>query len=242
MAPIPGLAVPNGYTDPTTGLGFSCAPPSAMSASPSIANSSAMDMTTMRQGSTFSTGSFSSGSRPATPTMGYPSEPTANTTTQGQGQQYQPAPSTMSATGMGMVIKTNTSPAPIEPNRNLSVTNNMSNMPSFNTDPFNSAASSARSVSDAHTPQTSASSNTVGSGMHTADETAHSFQAEHQSFGGYGAVSNGYRAVNAPPSNDVHHTRSMDYFAADVDFGSFSDQEREEAEAEAEEWDDAGDC
>jgi hypothetical protein len=251
MAPIPGLAVPNGYTDPATGLGYNAAPPSAMSATPSIANSPAMDMTTMRRGSTFSTGSFSSGSRPATPTLGYPPETSANTTT--QGQQYHPAPSTVGMTasqtmstttgmGIGMVINTNVNPAPIEPNHNLSVANNnmtnMTNMPPFNTDPFNAATSPAPSVSDTHTPQTSASSNTVGSGMHTmADDIAHSFQAGQNSFGygGYRTVSNGGRTQ---PSTGAG---SMDYFAAGVDFGSFSDQEREEA-AEAEEWDDAGDC
>jgi hypothetical protein len=246
MAPIPGLAVPNGYTDPATGLGYN-APLSAMSATPSATNSPAMDMTTMRRGSAFSTGSFSSGSRPATPTMGYPPQPSANATA--QAQQYHPAPSamgmaanqTMSTTtgmGIGMVINTNVNPAPTEPNHNLPVANNMANMPSFSMDPFNSATSPAPSVSDAHTPQTSASSNTVGSGMHTiADEIAHSFQAQQHSFGygGYRTVSNGGRTQAGTGA------RSMDDFGAGADLGSFSDQERDEA-AEAEEWDDAGDC
>lgn len=250
MAPIPGVAVPNGYTNPATGVGYNSAPPPTMSASPSVANSPAMEMSTMRRGSIFSTGSFSSGSRPGTPTMGFPPQQAANTTT----QQYHPAPSTMGNDGMstmnttrGMVINTNMSSAPVEPNHNLSTqSTGMTNMPSFSMDPFHTATSPAPSVSDAYTPQTSASSNTMGSSMHAA-ETATSFQAD-QSYGGYRTANNGPQAgANADSSSfNITWPEGM---AAGIDFGSFSDQERDEREEREREererqalYDAAGDC
>ncbi len=142
IAPIAGLgsaAVPNGYTDPATGFGYNYAPSVTMgNAGPSTANSPALGMINTRRGSTFSNGSFTAGSSPATPTMPFSA----------------PAPGTgvtmamINGPGMGM----QTSAAGRAP-PNISATSLTMAM-------FESAGS-PNSASEAHTPQTTASSNTV---------------------------------------------------------------------------------
>ena len=203
ITPIAGLgsaAVPNGYTDPATGFGYNCAPPVTMgSAGPSAADSSAISgMINTRRGSAFSNGSFTAGSSPATPTMPF-SAPAPGT-----GVNL----ATMNVPGMGMKATT--------------VGRAPTNMPnSFNMAMFESAAS-PNSVSEAHTPQTTASSNTVvGSTANFMETSSKASREDFSPFDPLPRVGNRKTSKNGPSARNAN-AKDNDYM--DFSFETHDDE------------------
>jgi hypothetical protein len=242
LAPILGTTasqseLPNGYTDPATGFGYNVAPRLSIgSTASSAANSPAMDTTTMRRGSALSSGSYTAGSTPATPTMSF-ADPTRapghtalgmNSMNMGMAGHY--VPSAPGTTGMSMTANTS-----------------MANM-----NAYSAAASPPASSSEVQTPQTIASSSTMTpSAMHTepagaGNGTSASFISEETQFRSFSASSfaphNTAATGNANTNgnHNGHNTYSSNQddisFAAGADFDDF---EGENAAGE-EEWD-AGD-
>lgn len=229
LAPIPGsgsAVLPNGYTNPATGVGYNCAPPVNMTgAQPSAAHSTAMNMNGMRRGSAFSTDSHTAGSSPPTPTLAF-SFPVPNSggnvpiNHNGMGM-------TAGVTGMNRT------------NAGTGTANIMGMPPSYNMPMFETASSPTASASDAQTPQTTTSSNTVaGFGTTTM---ATSFKSEEFTpFGGFGGGSGTGGNMSYLAHNSISSDHASDRFdpndvacAAELDLGEFVD---------GEEWDDAGDC
>ncbi len=227
IAPIAGLGsapVPNGYTDPATGFGYNCAPPLAMgSAGPSAADSPAMGMTDTRRGSAFSNGSFTAGSSPATPTMLFS---TAVPSTGANMTMVNVPGKGMKATVSGRA-PTNMNPT------------------SFNMAMFETAAS-PNSASEAHTPQTTASSTTVvGSAANFTEASSKANRDDFSPFDllpvvGNGTTRNTGRAARNTNANakdndymDFSFGNNVDDFEAALDLGGYGDDEG---------FEDAGEC
>jgi hypothetical protein len=180
-----------------------------------------MDTTGMRRGSDFSSGSYTAGSTPATPTMSF-EDPTSAASNTALG---------MNAMNMGMAGHY-VPPAPGTTRMNMN-TNTNTGTTGVNT--YSAATSPAASTSEVQTPHTVTSSNTMTpSAMHTetaGNGNATSFNSEPQfrPFTTSGFVPQDTAANGSSDQQDVS-------FAAGADFGGF---EGENAAAE-EEWD-AGD-
>ncbi|KAH6845512.1 hypothetical protein B0I37DRAFT_417042 [Chaetomium sp. MPI-CAGE-AT-0009] len=215
LAPIPGIgsssALPNGYTDPATGFGYNVAPPTARtSASPSVASSPTMGMATARRGSTYSSGSYTAASSPATPNMSY--SDAAPAPTMNMGRQY---PSAYTTTNMTMSAANGMADANMAPPNPMSTTNTSS----FNVNRFNSMPSPTPSAQDLNIPQTTASTNTMAAATSGVHATATSFERDDDFTT---AFTGGNRRKYS--SFDQHEAE----LANQVDFGGFEGQDEEE--------------
>ncbi|KAL2197437.1 hypothetical protein P885DRAFT_77126 [Corynascus similis CBS 632.67] len=236
LAPIAGLgspALPDGYTDPVTSFSYNMAPPTNMEcAAQSAASSQVIRTAPARRGSTYSTGSFSAASSPATPSLSYPD----------------PSPSPIKHTGannMHLSMGTNTGsqhasmPGTADDNTGLTVsladldtttTMPTSNIRSFGTKTSQSATSPRESTSDMPTPQTTTSSNTTTAatpGTHAALTTSFEASQEFRTFNGYTSAANGHHIGRSSNRGYSSFDQREAELAAQVDFGGFEDQDEE---------------
>ncbi|KAK4157626.1 hypothetical protein C8A00DRAFT_11547 [Chaetomidium leptoderma] len=237
LAPIAGIAaVPNGYTNPATGVGYNCVPPTTTmgsAAPPSAVISPAMGMTSsMRRNSVFSAaGSHTAASSPGTPTISH----------------YPPVPNTTSSPS-GMGSSSHYPPVP-----------GTTNMSYYTTNMYDAIPSPTTSASDASSHTMAAASASASSSSVKPQQTAAAATApfnpeqEFRPFAGFattttaGSSNNGNGNGNGNGArNGGHAAYSFDHReaaqATQIDFGGFEDGDEEEEEEGEEWWDDAGDC